>query len=545
MAEFVDPSMLEGAPSPFTGEKASDPVVESPSGIPARAERAAQSPGGNNGRNDPALSDVEIFNLALGVWGDPEIAATMVAIALAESGGIPTRDGDSSSDRGLFQINYIHHEGLRNADPPIISNTSDLYDPATNAAAAYWVASRNNDGIDLSRWAVTDNSDGGAAYKRYEDRALAAAQQEGYTVSGDFSGRDGYGDIRSFGSSGSGSGTSGANPGSGANIDPDSGVPANLDSDNDGTDPLSEMTDEQLQETVITALPFFLSFMEIPELREIFISAARDGRSTDEGYIRSKLMVTEWWKSRSESQRVLVGEKATDPKLYYDKLVAVARELRGIYLDLGYMPPAGDPFSNFDVASPLYAQAEAYLLTGMKAAEMTDMLTRATVLGVPFDPANATPSGTLASSMESVITLAASFMVMMTDAEAFNFAQQIAIGDITKDGVRDLIRDQAISKFAYDDKIVERIRAGFTPDQLFSQHKQVIAQTLGQDVDSIDFMNNPTYGQVLNGGADGKSMSVNEAETYIRGTPQGRKSRTVQKDGAAVWLGLRKSLGLS
>ena len=42
-----------------------------------------------------------------------------------------------SGDRGLFQINYVHDKALMNAG--IIKNKSDLFDPAKNAAAAFYL----------------------------------------------------------------------------------------------------------------------------------------------------------------------------------------------------------------------------------------------------------------------------------------------------------------------------------------------------------------------------------------------------------------------
>ena len=55
-----------------------------------------------------------------------------------------------SGDRGLFQINYIHDKGLMQAG--IINGKSDLFDPAKNAAAAYYLYEKT--GGSLSPWAA-------------------------------------------------------------------------------------------------------------------------------------------------------------------------------------------------------------------------------------------------------------------------------------------------------------------------------------------------------------------------------------------------------
>ena len=143
-----------------------------------------------------------IFGEALRVWKNPNIATTMTAIAIAESAGKPHAKGDGGSSRGWWQINKINEELLaRNG----ITWGDDLHDTKTNADAAEIVGrSMGAKGVDLSRWSVThvDEQGNPAAtrwYGDYQDQALEAAQRAGYEdVTGDFSGRLGSNDVRSY-----------------------------------------------------------------------------------------------------------------------------------------------------------------------------------------------------------------------------------------------------------------------------------------------------------------------------------------------------------
>lgn len=62
-----------------------------------------------------------------------------VATALGESGGVPTKVGDSGNSYGLWQIHLPSHPEYR-------GNPQALFDPKTNAAAAYkiYVAAGRN-----------------------------------------------------------------------------------------------------------------------------------------------------------------------------------------------------------------------------------------------------------------------------------------------------------------------------------------------------------------------------------------------------------------
>ena len=120
----------------------------------------------------------KLTNLARSVGIPEEKVSTMVAIALAESGGDPTIDtvkSGSDPDKknefslGLWQINMLGRMGEERRKQFGISSNEELYDPVVNAKAA--LAILNSQG--LSAWgAYTNNS-----YKDYLPAAQASFEK--------------------------------------------------------------------------------------------------------------------------------------------------------------------------------------------------------------------------------------------------------------------------------------------------------------------------------------------------------------------------------
>lgn len=313
----------------------------------------------------------------------------------------------------------------------------------------------------------------------------------------------------------------------------------------DYTTPLDDLTDDEALNLIAEEMPFMMGFMEVPELRDILIDAAKAGRSDDIEYIQSKLMQTQWWQERNVAQRNLFALKETDPQEYKRLVVSRAKQIRDEYIAVGMKPPYGDPFDDrFGERDTLYQQAETYLLTGMTVQEIGAAVRREAALSGVYDPNAPTPPGQIGENMSTIQQFMSNYMVNMDEKTRYELAQKVAAGELDTFALEDAIRDMARSKFAYDERIIARMDQGFTPYQLFSEHRNVVARTLGLDPEGIDFINDPTFARILNGGEGGASMSVQDAEYYIRGTPQGRKSRVVQKDGAEIALGLMQAFGL-
>jgi cell wall-associated NlpC family hydrolase len=126
----------------------------------------------------------QIYGFARAAGFSPDQAVTMTAIALAESDGNSNAHNPRGEDsRGLWQINLNAHAAELGGQ--------DLYDPLTNARAAFKVS---RGGEDISPWTVTHGGDH-ARYTqfRHEAQAAAVAYGDGHGL-GVWTGVDGFGD---------------------------------------------------------------------------------------------------------------------------------------------------------------------------------------------------------------------------------------------------------------------------------------------------------------------------------------------------------------
>ncbi|MET0237683.1 MAG: NlpC/P60 family protein [Kibdelosporangium sp.] len=130
----------------------------------------------------------QIYAFAREAGFSPDRAATMTAIALAESrGNSSAHNPVGENSKGLWQINQRAHPGFA---------TVDLFDPVQNARAAFKVS---HGGDDISPWTTTHKGSA-AKYLRYKLEAQAAAASYGDGPNrGMWDGVSGYGDHTSAG----------------------------------------------------------------------------------------------------------------------------------------------------------------------------------------------------------------------------------------------------------------------------------------------------------------------------------------------------------
>ncbi len=116
-----------------------------------------------------ALSDAQIAGAAQAAGFSGSNLAKAVAIALAESRGNPNAHNTVPPDNsyGLWQINMIGSLGPTRRKMFGISSNNALFDPVTNAKAAYELS----DGHNFRAWTTYTSG----AYLRYLSRANKAA----------------------------------------------------------------------------------------------------------------------------------------------------------------------------------------------------------------------------------------------------------------------------------------------------------------------------------------------------------------------------------
>ena len=113
-----------------------------------------------------SLSPADLYNLALNAGFPTDTAIQMAAIAMKESGGNPgAYNGTPPDDSyGLWQINMYGNLGPARMAQFGLTDKTQLFDPATNASAAYSIWNGNNNNLNIA-WAIND---GGVNQSRYQ-----------------------------------------------------------------------------------------------------------------------------------------------------------------------------------------------------------------------------------------------------------------------------------------------------------------------------------------------------------------------------------------
>ena len=160
------------------------------------------------------LTPDQVYQYALDAGFPCDVAAQMVAIAHKESGfqtcahnAVPPDDS-----YGLWQINMLGSLLQTRLKQFGISTAAALYDPATNAAAAYSLWGGNPNNLNVA-WAINDNGPNQSRYQAYLPTAQAMATAAGCAALG------GSVDISSTSSSDNENTTSDSSVVSGAGID--------------------------------------------------------------------------------------------------------------------------------------------------------------------------------------------------------------------------------------------------------------------------------------------------------------------------------------
>ena len=300
------------------------------------------------------------------------------------------------------------------------------------------------------------------------------------------------------------------------------------------------MDEAEIRQVLSEEFPQYIAYLEIPELRDIIVQAASEGR--DAAWLKYNLEQTKWWQNTNDTRRSLLLDKASDPASYFTATTDFAKDLRSVYIETGLKPPAGDPFSkDFSENDALYRHAESFRLAGMPIEEIK----RSLVLASSYNPNNPSGVGSISDSIQSVQVAASDFLIKLSDEEAFKWGQQLLAGEITASDVRDYFRDLAIQRFSYDPNLVKRIKDGFTPDQLFSANREEAARTLEIDKDQIDW-SDPKFAKILDSVDQNgvrRAMTVPETRAYLRTLPDIENTRQYQKDAAKVALQLGQEFG--
>lgn len=127
------------------------------------------------GGSSSVLGPADLYQLALGAGFPSDTAVKMAAIALKESGGNPAAYNGTPPDDsyGLWQINMYGNLGPARMAQFGLTSKSQLFDPATNAAAAFAIWGGNDNNLNVG-WAINDGAVNQSRYQANLPVVMAA-----------------------------------------------------------------------------------------------------------------------------------------------------------------------------------------------------------------------------------------------------------------------------------------------------------------------------------------------------------------------------------
>lgn len=403
------------------------------------------------------LSAEQIYSYARQAGFPPNIAVAMTAISLRESGGntgaYNLNDKTRDDSIGLWQINMRYG-----------SNGSytreQLYDPLNNARQAYnlWKSNGFQPWRPYQRfeWYQTVTGDPPRVVGNINfDAGLAAARSANETVTQQ--------DIAALTSTSYSSGSGGAS---------------------------TQANDDAVKREIEDRYGAYMWLLDDKEVGSLVREAIAGGISFAE--FQSRLQQTNWWRTRSESQRKWDATYATDP-------AEAARLLNQRRSDIQRAA------STYGVNLSL-ERASAIAFTSLRLGWRDDEWQRSILGEARYQRRQ---GGQLGSTQMDVEQIAASYGVNAPDQRTFNFARDVLSGKQTMDGVKADYANQAKILFP---GYREQLEAGATVRDIARPYLDQASRLLEIDPDNID-LTDPRFQRPLQGSGDkGKSQAMSMAD---------------------------------
>lgn len=269
---------------------------------------------------------------------------------------------------------------------------------------------------------------------------------------------------------------------------------------------------------------YMSGFLNIPEVRTVLLDAARKGSGPDELY--GMLSATNWWKTSSAASRQWQQLLSEDPATAKAQAATVAASINDIAKSHGLALSAQQ-------IGDLAMQASQF---GWSQTETLNAILKNVQWGK-------VEGGTLTATVDQIKQVAGDYMVGMSDATAQGWSTRIASGELTIDGVRSILQQQAVARWPY---MADLIGQGLTPKDYFAAPRDTIASTLEVGADTIDMMD-PKYLKMLEvrdpKSGELRAATMNEAMLAARRMPEWASTKNAQDLTANMVSGLQQAFG--
>jgi len=153
-----------------------------------------------------------------------------------------------------------------------------------------------------------------------------------------------------------------------------------------------------------------------------------------------------------------------------------------------------------------------------------------------------------AGLVKNVITksrdVAANYFVQVGDEEALGWAKKIARGEMEEESIVASLRDRAKAQYYW---LAPAIDSGVTLKEYFQPHREMIAKLMEVSTDSIDFVNNSKWNNVVrytppdqNGV---REMNLNEVQQYVRQQEEWKATSNAKSTAADAAVSIGRIFG--
>jgi len=278
----------------------------------------------------------------------------------------------------------------------------------------------------------------------------------------------------------------------------------------------ADMMSPEVREEIELEFPGWGDFIDHPEIGLLLMEGV--DYDWDEELFQVRLEATEWWRDTQIFRRDWQIKKSADP-------ATAAQELRDAELLIKRSAQYhGVVMTDVQVAT----LAEEVKMNGWMQGEVLNSNAISAI--VTYGRVNDEETGIIDVSQDDIMQMARSQHSLINERQAFDLAQRIAQGNLSKEVVEKQFRDEAISNNPFWETSLQK---GLTMNDLFNSRKNRIAGLLQIDPEEVDYFKDSRWSRTMNG-EDGKPMTFAELDDYVRAQPEWERTDQAREQ-AAGW----------
>jgi hypothetical protein len=265
-----------------------------------------------------------------------------------------------------------------------------------------------------------------------------------------------------------------------------------------------------------------------PEVGPLLRDAVDPGKGFSPQTFQAKLYQTKWFRSKSQTQREYDILSKTDPKTFNQNISFYRNAVRNRGIQLG-LKPSEDQITWL---------AHAAMQQGLQT---DDPIFTQWILGIKGIKRGMGAQLTATTTIKNMAQ--GEYYQPLGVKEANNWSNQVVMGNWTMDDVKAQLQARAIKRFPH---LQASLKAGYTMNDIFGQHKATIAQELEVPENSVNLYS-PQWSKIIDSydpkTKQHRAMTLTETTTLARSDPRYWKTFGGQEKDATMANFMAKTFG--